>query len=955
MKSRLLPIISSIIIGVVVVACGGGGGGGGGSSTSNLINASGVAIDGNLSKATVFLDLNNNGVLDAGEPSTTSNNDGTYTLSATQSQLSSYPVVVQAIAGTTIDSDNPDTPISLGFSLTAPAGAYSVISPLTTYVVAQMNTGLSLTDAQNAVATQLQIPVSSISSNYIASNTATVHNVAAAIAATIQNLQAQSSSNTTSSAILAATASQVKNYIVPNIASVQNATSPTAAAGAATTAVNNIYSVGGTISGLTTNGLVLYAYGIGIVSPLAGDSTFTFTNLLAQGAQYGIQIQSQPTGKTCTLSNASGFISANNITSITVTCVSNPSAIQGSISGLISTGLTIKNGTENLVINPISSSFAFQTLTSVGSSYSVSIVNQPNGQTCSLANAIGSMTNSGVNNVQITCHALSYSLGGSISGLTAGGLILQNGSDTYTLSKSVAYGGSYNVTVISQPAGLVCSLSNGSGVMGASNITAINITCAPQSFTLGGTVTGLNTSGLILSDGNENLTVSSASTAFQFVNSLASGSNYSISISVQPTGQTCLITSGASGNALSGNVSNIQITCSHVPSNVSTLVFTTTPACEFSIPNPSPPNPDLSPITIDSNGNLIWVSSISDIGSGIFKLNPQTKINCLFANIYGHNTIVGIPWGLSSDAQGNLYLTDNTTIKKIDPSGNAVIIAGSANSSAGTNTLVDDITSGGSGARFFTSIGNLSGIAVDPSGNGVIYVADFNNHAIRKLTPSFNGYSVVTIAGSQPSKNAQGIVVCPNNQILNAAGSCQGYQNGPGSSALFAGPSGIAVDLKGNIFVTEVFNNTVRKLTPTTNGGAVTYNVTTLAGPQPIIGSYPYSQAGSGMQAVYSFLNSSGYVDGAGANARFNTPIGIVIDSSGNLYIADKLNNRIRLINSLGVVSTLAGSGQAASVDGNGTSASINQPFALAIDSNNNIYISDNSNNSNINRFRVMK
>jgi sugar lactone lactonase YvrE len=185
------------------------------------------------------------------------------------------------------------------------------------------------------------------------------------------------------------------------------------------------------------------------------------------------------------------------------------------------------------------------------------------------------------------------------------------------------------------------------------------------------------------------------------------------------------------------------------------------------------------------------------------------------------------------------------------------------------------------------SFRNPQGIAVDSSGN--VYVADSNNYRIRKITP--NG-TVTTLAGSGDS----------------------GYADGIGTAARFKRPGGVAVDSSSNVYVADSFNHRIRKITP--NG-----TVTTLAGS----GDY-------------------GYADGIGTSASFYYPRGLVVDSSGNVYVADSYNQRIRKITPDGTVTTLAGSDNQAYADGNGTAASFNYPQGVAVDSSGNVYVADTQN-----------
>lgn len=172
-------------------------------------------------------------------------------------------------------------------------------------------------------------------------------------------------------------------------------------------------------------------------------------------------------------------------------------------------------------------------------------------------------------------------------------------------------------------------------------------------------------------------------------------------------------------------------------------------------------------------------------------------------------------------------------------------------------------------------------IATDKWGN--TYVADMSNNSIRKITP--DGL-VSTLAGS----------------------GVRGYADGIGSLAQFNAPFGLAVDGAGNVYVADQYNQRIRKITP--DG-----NVTTIAGD-----------------------GSAGYLDGPALSARFHYPYDVAVDESGNVFVADHFNNRIRKISTSGVVSTFAGDGSNYSVDGTGTEASFYDPQYLAFDKHGNLW-----------------
>ena len=148
-----------------------------------------------------------------------------------------------------------------------------------------------------------------------------------------------------------------------------------------------------------------------------------------------------------------------------------------------------------------------------------------------------------------------------------------------------------------------------------------------------------------------------------------------------------------------------------------------------------------------------------------------------------------------------------------------------------------------------------------------------------------------------------------------AGNSSTGLIDGTGSAAFFSGPQGIATDASGNLYVADSFNSAIRKVSP------------------------------SGVVTTISGDGTIGYVDGPVANAKFYSPQSLVVDASGNIFVADLGNNMIRKISAAGVVSTFAGSGNAGYVDGTGTNASFNSPRGLALDAQGNLYVADRGNN----------
>jgi hypothetical protein len=225
---------------------------------------------------------------------------------------------------------------------------------------------------------------------------------------------------------------------------------------------------------------------------------------------------------------------------------------------------------------------------------------------------------------------------------------------------------------------------------------------------------------------------------------------------------------------------------------------------------------------------------------------------------------------------GNLYVVDrsNHKIRKITLAGVVTTFAGS-----GSQGWVDGQ---GTAAKFKYP----SGICADAVGN--LYVSDFSNYVIRKITPQGE---VSTLAGS-------GI---------------QGYTDGPGDVASFSTPSGICVDKAGNVFVADWNGIKIRKIAP------------------------------DGTVSSFAGSNVSDGHDGTGTGASFTDPRGICMAPSGDFFVSEG-NGRIRKISAAGVVTTVAGSGVLGAADGVGTAASFNNPFGLCSDLAGDIFIADTYN-----------
>jgi hypothetical protein len=266
----------------------------------------------------------------------------------------------------------------------------------------------------------------------------------------------------------------------------------------------------------------------------------------------------------------------------------------GSVAGLTAAGLVLANGSDTVTVAANATSYQFPTAIAAGAAYSVSVQTQPTGETCTVANPSGTAS-ANVTDANVSCTAnapVTYTLGGSVSGLTAAGLVLANGSDTVTVAANatsyqfptaVAQGSSYTVSVHTQPAGETCTVANATGTMGSADVANANVSCSPiPNYTIGGSASGLTAQGLVLADnGGDPLTVPAYATSFQFATALPSGTAYAVTVKTQPAGETCTIT-GDSGSA-TGDVTNVAVTCATnfsggAGNNVATIVVAPGPA-----------------------------------------------------------------------------------------------------------------------------------------------------------------------------------------------------------------------------------------------------------------------------------------------------------------------------------------------------------------------------------------
>jgi uncharacterized repeat protein (TIGR03803 family) len=397
----------------------------------------------------------------------------------------------------------------------------------------------------------------------------------------------------------------------------------------------------------------------------------------------------------------------------------------GKVSGLSSgNSVTIESNGNDSVSLSANSAFAFPTAIAAGSSYAVTVTKQPTGQQCTVMSGSGTIQSSNITNIQINCVALTYTLGGAVTGLSPGNAVAlqNNGGDTLTVSSNapfvfttaVAYGASYSVSASGQPNNQLCTVSAGSGVVAAANITNVQVSCVVKTYSIGGTVTGLQPgrSLVLLDNAGDAITVTSVG-AFTFATGLIKGSPYNVTIGTQPTDQNCFLNTGGSGTVATSNVTSVLVQCPFLQT-----------LHNFGVTANDGYSPETG-VVLGGDGNLYGtttsgganlISSGNVYGAGIFfKLSPSGVETVTWD--FGLGQDGQDPSGaLLTDMSGNFYGTTTIgglygggTVFRITPAGQETVLW---NFGSGTDGLQPF------GAMTFGQDGSLYGTTTKGGTNG---------------------------------------------------------------------------------------------------------------------------------------------------------------------------------------------------------------------------------------------
>lgn len=470
--------------------------------------------------------------------------------------------------------------------------------------------------------------------------------------------------------------------------------------------------------------------------------------------------------------------------------------------------------------------------------------------------------------VDVVPPAVSYTVGGSVNGLTGSGLVLQNNGTnftpvaadgSFTFSNTVGAGAPYDVSVLTQPAGQTCTVNNGSGTANA-DISNVSVTCI-TTYSIGGAVSGLVGSGLVLqNNGADDLTFTNSG-AFSFATRLAAGAAYAVTVKTQPSGSNCIVQSGGTGTA-NADVTDVAVVC------------TSTGALAL-VAN--------SGVTNGTNG------------LSVYRVNPSTGVLSFLSNVTAGN----YPYAVAVTPNGLYAYVTNLV--------GGTVSSYSIDSATGVLSLIP-LSSPGTN--------NPYGIAMDRLGR-FIWVANYGYHTVSAFSIGPNG---VLAASGSPLSTASPLPIVitahPAADFVYVAhdsgNSIAVYSVNPASGALtlqqtlsnaISSPRGFTIDPSGRfLYATSAnggisafgINSGTGQLTPigSVSSGSATNSV--VVNPNGLY-LYVANRTGSNNVMVFSINQTTGALTLSGSPySAGNNPSSVAVNAAGtHLYVTNLTGNSV--------------------------------------------------------------
>ncbi|MEQ5843480.1 lactonase family protein [Paraburkholderia acidicola] len=553
------------------------------------------------------------------------------------------------------------------------------------------------------------------------------------------------------------------------------------------------YTVGGNVAGLNAGSSVTLKNNGSDTVSVSANGSFVFPVSLVNAAAYNVTVGTQPTGETCTTSNAIGTVNNANVANVSVVCTANAPityTIGGTVSGL-GTGASVTlldNGADATTLSS-NGAFTFPTALQGGASWAVTVGTQPTGETCSVSNANGTKIGANITTVTVTCTPNpTYSIGGTVSGLRPGtSVALENsGSNpltvaangTFVFGTQLASGAAYNVTVTTQPAAGNCTVTNGSGTVSAANVTSVSVTCVAAQF-----VYATDTDGNI----------------YEFAVNAATGA-------LTPLPGSPL----AVGGSLAGIALNPAGTVAYVAqfANNKLAAFSINVVTGALTPLGAPVATGNSPlgVTIAPSGKFAYVTNV--LGNSVSAYSIDATTGAL-TPVAGSPFTAGIrPYAVAIDPTGRFayvpnYYTGST-------SGPGSVSAYTIDAVTGALTPVP-------GSPFLTAGGHSESITISPAGT-VVYTGDFQ---------SISAWSIDQTTGALTSIGTFESGTYISDVAINPAGTVMYASSGQAANIYtFAidSISGVLTPITGGPFQTAAVANAIA-IPPS---GALLYGATSL-------------------------------------------------------------------------------------------------------------------------------
>jgi hypothetical protein len=495
------------------------------------------------------------------------------------------------------------------------------------------------------------------------------------------------------------------------------------------------FTIGGTVTGLLDKVTLLNN---GQPLTVNANGTFAFPTTVVSGGTYDVTVQTPPASpvQSCTVAGGSGTVGGQNINNITVTCTTTLFHISGTLTGLAAGDqiTLLDNGTDALTLSAADSTFTFNIALPSDHLYSITVQSSPTApiaQQCTVTNASGPVGPHDITNVAVSCSTDSFSLGGTITGLTGiGGLVLQlngatqlplNTDGTFSLA-SLPSGTGYTVTIANQPLRTNCTLANPTGTIGASNVTNLQITCGPVTWStalfplsIPGASSGLG--DLDFDKRGDLLVTVSGASKIERVN--------------HATGAITTVATLPAAQFILGVVYRPSTDTIYASDSNGNIWAIAADGTSHSIANiPTPNGITIAPASFGSFGGFIIVTSLAN---GMFAVNPDT----------GATTNFAMPPNPGSDVvfgpDGTLYTCGNTSVSTVTPAGVVT--------------------------PFVTGFGSADGIAITADGTK-LFVADSGTQSVVSVALPSKVKTTVGPAAIQTGAGVGGIVAAPGGALI---------------------------------------------------------------------------------------------------------------------------------------------------------------------------------------------